>query len=105
MAQVSILHPDQPLKGHNKWYGGIKGPDGAIYGMPYAAESVLRIDPTTEEVTQLGYLPSEDTSCGTHKWHGGILGDDGCIYAFPAHADAVLKVDPATGTTPISRAV
>ena len=40
--------------GKNKWYGGIRGFDGCIYGAPYTARSILRIDPKTDKVTMLG---------------------------------------------------
>jgi hypothetical protein len=30
------------VDGQNKFYGGIKGLDGCIYGMPYTATGVLR---------------------------------------------------------------
>lgn len=75
--------------GQNKWYGGIKGLDGCIYGMPYTATGVLRIDPTDDSVQILGSFPS-----GGWKWHGGLLAPmTGVIYAFPAHSNEVLCVD------------
>ncbi len=30
-----------------KWWGGVKGPNGKIYGIPYDADDVLIIDPAT----------------------------------------------------------
>jgi len=32
------------LSGDNKWYGGVLGPDGKIYGIPRNSTSVLIID-------------------------------------------------------------
>jgi hypothetical protein len=76
-------------KGQNKWYGGIKGLDGCIYGMPYTATGVLRIDPSNDHVEVLGDYPE-----GGWKWHGGLLAHStGVIYAFPAHSNEVLCVD------------
>ena len=54
--------------GQNKFYGGIKGLDGCIYGMPYTATGVIRIDPRTDSVEILGEYP-----LGGYKWHGGLL--------------------------------
>ena len=52
-------------EGQNKWYGGILGVDGCVYGMPYTATGVLRINPKTDSVEVLGDFPS-----GGYKWHG-----------------------------------
>lgn len=60
-------------------------------GIPQNADSVLRIDPATLEVSTLGTLPS-----GGWKWHGGVVSPDGVIYSLPAHADSVLRIDPRT---------
>ena len=46
----------EAMEGKSKWYGGIVGGDGAIYGIPYTAEAVLRIEPGTEEVTTIGQV-------------------------------------------------
>mmetsp|Transcript_24988 Transcript_24988/g.53066 ORF Transcript_24988/g.53066 Transcript_24988/m.53066 type:complete len:616 (+) Transcript_24988:131-1978(+) len=73
----------------NKWYGGILGDDNAVYGMPYAASSVLRIDTDSDTVSLLG-----DYGNNLYNWHGGIKSTkNGCIYAFPAHSETVLKID------------
>lgn len=76
------------LEGQNKWYGGILGVDGCIYGIPYTATGVLRIDPRNDTVQVLGDF------VGPYKWHGGLLAKTtGVIYAFPAHANEVLAID------------
>ena len=31
--------------GGGKWYGGVLGPDGCVYGIPFSAAQVLRIAP------------------------------------------------------------
>ena len=90
----------------NKWYGGILGQDNAIYGIPYAAGSVLRINANDDSVSLLG-----DYGTNQYNWHGGILAK-GSIYAFPAHAESVLRIDTSAGlqdeerlsTLPIERA-
>lgn len=67
----------------------LQGLDGCIYGMPYTATGVLRIDPKNDSVEILGNFPH-----GGWKWHGGLLAPQtGVIYAFPAHSNQVLCVD------------
>jgi hypothetical protein len=75
------------LSGTNKWYGGITGDDNCVYGIPYAAGSVLCIDANTDEVKLLG-----DFGWNKYNFHGGIKSSKGAIYAFPAHANSVLKI-------------
>jgi len=78
-----------PLSQTNKWYGGILGNDNCIYGVPYSASNVLRIDANTDEVTLLG-----DYGLNKYNWHGGVKSyRNGCIYCFPAHHSEVLKID------------
>ncbi len=78
-----------PLDQTNKWYGGILGNDNAIYGIPYSAANVIRIDANTDTVSLLG-----DYGLNEYNWHGGIKSDiNGCIYCFPAHHSHVLKIN------------
>jgi hypothetical protein len=85
---VEEIGPPLP-EGQNKWYGGILGNDGCIYGMCYTATGVLRIDPKYDSVEIIGEFPE-----GNYKWHGGLLcHKTGIIYAFPAHENVVLCVD------------
>jgi hypothetical protein len=96
-----------PLLDHkrNKWYGGILGDDGAIYGVPYTTKDILRVDPLTNDVqlipvpvpTTTGTEQSDkdnDVDYYQYNWHGGTKSSiNGAIYAFPSHADTVLKID------------
>lgn len=83
-----------PLSQTNKWYGGILGDDNAIYGVPYAASGVLRIDANTDEVQLIG---EEKFGVMEYNWHGGIKSqDNGQIYCFPAHNSHVLAIDTRT---------
>ena len=76
------------LQYSNKWYGGILGDDNCIYGIPYAAGSILCIDANTDQVSLLGNF-----GWNKYNFHGGVKSKLGSIYAFPAHADTVLKID------------
>jgi hypothetical protein len=75
-----------------KWLRGICASDGNIYGVPSNADSVLKIDPRTDEVTTIG-----GPLKGQWKWHGGVLANDGNIYGIPCNAETVLKINPTTG--------
>ena len=79
----------------DKWWGGVRGPDGKIYGIPYGAEDILIIDPATNSATRstLGANLS-----GLSKWANGCLGPDGKIYCVPYDAPDVLIIDPKAGT-------
>ena len=54
--------------------------NGNIYGIPAAAESVLKIVPSTKQVSAIGCVPS-----GKWKWHGAAIARDGAIYCIPAN--------------------
>jgi hypothetical protein len=87
------------LQYSNKWYGGILGNDNAIYGMPYAAGSVLRIDANDDSVSLLG-----EFGWNKYNWHGGVKApSNGAIYAFPAHSETVLRIDTSEGMDDESR--
>ncbi|KAK1747043.1 hypothetical protein QTG54_002387 [Skeletonema marinoi] len=88
LPHMEPAHHSKLLSGSNKWYGGILGNDNCVYGIPYAAGSVLCIDANTDEVSLLG-----DFGWNKYNFHGGIKSSKGAIYAFPAHADKVLKID------------
>ena len=80
-----------PLEQTNKWYGGILGDDNAIYGVPYAASGVLRIDAENDVVELIG---EEEFGVMEYNWHGGLkCGKNGRIYCFPAHHSHVLSID------------
>ena len=58
-----------------KWLRGARARDGAIYGVPSNADSVLKIIPSTGECQVIG-----GPFRGAWKWHGGVIGEDGNIY-------------------------
>ena len=88
---LSIPTTVTPLSQTNKWYGGILGDDNAIYGVPYAASGVLRIDANTDTVELIG---EEEFGVKKYNWHGGTKSPkNGKIYCFPAHAQNVLCID------------
>jgi hypothetical protein len=42
--------------GEDKWIGGVLAANGKIFGIPYAAESVLEIDPATRTASTFGVV-------------------------------------------------
>jgi hypothetical protein len=84
----SELYPDFSLSVTNKWYGGIPGDDNAIYGIPYRACGVLRIDSITDTAKVIG----PDYGVANYNWHGGVK-VNGKIYAHPSHAETVLVIN------------
>jgi hypothetical protein len=81
-------YPDFDLSLTNKWYGGILGHDGCVYGIPYRASAVLQIDTRRDSARMIG--PQYGSS--KYYWHGGI-NVSGRIYAHPSHANTVLVID------------
>ncbi len=79
----------------SKWWGGVRGPDNKIYGIPFNAVDILIIDPVTNTATRstMGANIS-----GSNKWASGCLGPDGKIYCAPFNAPDVLIIDPVAGT-------
>ena len=79
--------------GEEKWIGGVLIPNsGKIIGIPYAAETVLEIDPAARTTTTFGVV----SSSVKRKWVDGVLGRNGLVYAIPYDADVVLEIDPDT---------
>jgi hypothetical protein len=89
--QSTFVGPEFP--GKYKWYGGLLGRDGAIYGIPQNASGVLRIDPLASDPSEIVTIHG-NFSEGGHKWHGGAMSGNGVIVSIPANADSVLLIDP-----------
>lgn len=82
----------------NRWYGGLRGRDGAVYGVPYNAPGLLRIVPA-EAAEDVVVQILGNYGCGGWKWHGGCYHpEEGNIYAFPSHAAEAMVIDTDPGT-------
>ncbi|KAK3247240.1 hypothetical protein CYMTET_43254 [Cymbomonas tetramitiformis] len=94
VVEIGTLSKGRQSDDHYKYKygGGVVGEDGAVYGLPSDADRVLKIVPTTGEVTEIGEVLE-----GTNKWQNGFSGRDGAIYGIPCNAEAVLKIVPSTG--------
>eukprot|EP01045_Picozoa_sp_COSAG04_P039529 COSAG04_NODE_11129_length_729_cov_0.636508_2_plen_108_part_00 len=70
--------PISGVSGASKWYHGVAGLDGKIYGMPHNAITMLVIDPVAETVDT-----SIRTLGGNEKWRGAVLAPSGRIVGIP----------------------
>jgi hypothetical protein len=78
------------LSDSSKWIGGVLGPDGKIYGIPYSSADILIIDPVAGTATRSAMGVSLSDS---NKWYGGVLGPDGKIYGIPRNSTDILIID------------
>ena len=82
-----------------KWHGGVTGRDGCIYGIPANADTVLKINPFTQAISEIPFTyRCHHRDDRKYKYLGGVLGPDGRIYCIPSDADYVLRIDPYTHT-------
>ena len=95
--ELKLIGPE--LKGEYKWLRGIPI-DNCIYGIPCHADSILKINALTNEVTELKWDESlSGAAPHDQKWkyHGAAVSDfDGCVYCIPQAAEHVLKFNPKT---------
>ncbi|EGD80063.1 hypothetical protein PTSG_13026 [Salpingoeca rosetta] len=78
------------------WVSGVVARNGKMYGVPFAATSVLILDPVSNDTdtTAMSGLSSQG-----EKWISGVLADNGKLYCIPSNADAVLVIDPEANST------
>jgi hypothetical protein len=90
-----------------RWTSPVQAPNGYIYAFPLDEDNVLKLDPDTDTMVEIGSLgtnsaPNSDYSAeliASNKFYGAVLASNGCIYAIPYHgATVVAKLDPATDT-------
>ncbi len=96
-GDISVVRAPSLGNGRFKWLRGVYVPndcngDGAIYGVPAWSGTVLKIEPKSGKVTQLGDLPA-----GPWNWHGGALAANQNIYCIPSNSEQVLKINTQTG--------
>ena len=81
------------VAGANKYIGGVLAPNGFIYGIPFSATTVLKINPNNDTATTFGSLAAD-----AFKWQGGVLAPNGFIYGIPRITTTILKIDPNNDT-------
>jgi hypothetical protein len=87
------------------WGGGVLGGDGRVYGVPFDADAVLRVDPRVPPADAVTLLPMPAVlppGAGggkmlANRWSRGALeAHSGIIFCAPYNARRVLAFDPAT---------
>lgn len=75
----------------------ITAPNGIIYMIPYSAQFIIKLDPSTGIATSSSY--GLDLTA-TAKWYSCALGEDGKIYGIPFSSamNTILIIDPVTDT-------
>lgn len=100
MEEVGPNIYDQNLERicQNKWQNGVYDPSNrVIWGIPLAAESILKIDfpvDRPEPLVTTWSIPSPHR--GLSKWEGGILAPNGVVYTVPNNHKAMLRVEIGT---------
>ena len=98
-ATVSVIGPniyDHNMERicQNKWQNGVYVKDRkCIFGIPLAAESVLRIDFSkneSEPEVSSWSLPAPHR--GLSKWEGAVVAPNGVVYTVPNNHKAVLRI-------------
>jgi DNA-binding beta-propeller fold protein YncE len=71
----------------SSYFGGVLGPNGKIYTVPYNHSLLRVVDPENDTVSVIA------TVTGSQKYGGGSLGPDGNIYMFPNYATNILVIN------------
>lgn len=80
-----------------KYYSGVAHPNGFVYGIPYNASSVLKINVDTNTLSQFGNIVANQ------KYLGPTIAPNGKIYAprITTTIDGILEIDVVSETTKI----
>ena len=102
--QASFVSQTEPMGCYDqddgvcsRWSGGVLGPDGGIYGIPYDAQHLLRIgDPSADSSVPTAVVDGAEHSrlVGGGKWSGGVLAPTGKIIGVPHNSRFLLIIFP-----------
>ena len=93
--ETTLLQQGNALFASDNFSGGVLARNGMIYILPLSHNKVVKFDPSTLELTEIG----EDLSFNRNKYWGGALGPDGNIYGIPYWGDKVIKINVNDDTT------
>ena len=79
-----------------KYWGGVLGPDGLVYFVPYNLDDIGVLDPSTQSFTMIDISSTISGGNVNNEYGGGVLGPDGLIYFVPYNADNIGVLDPST---------
>ena len=75
-------------EGDEKWKGTLAAPNGSIYGIPFDARRVMKLDPVDKSITHIGPDLGDEL-----KWCDGAITDSGVIYCVPIDDRGILKME------------
>lgn len=84
----------------------IQGLDGCIYAIPFNAPRVVKFDPRTKSIEEIGpnltkYEQRFHYEDGLCMYKDGVMGDDGCIFCIPFGSKYFLKIDSLHSTVEV----
>lgn len=84
----------------------ILGLDGCIYAIPFNAPRVVKFDPRTKSIEELGpnlkkYEQRFHYEDGLCMYKDGVMGADGCIFCIPFGSKYFLKIDSFHSTAEV----
>lgn len=84
----------------------ILGLDGCIFAIPFNAPRVVKFDPRTKSIEEIGpdltkYEQRFHYEDGLCMYKDGVMGDDGCIFCIPFGARYFLKIDSLHSTVEV----
>ena len=80
-------------EGDEKWKGTLAAPNSSIYGIPFDARRVMKVDPVNKSITHIGPDLGDEL-----KWCDGAITDSCVIYCVPIDDRGILKIDTNTDT-------
>ncbi|WP_439473849.1 Vgb family protein [Algoriphagus formosus] len=83
--------PKGPI-GNESFIGAVLSETGNIYMVPFSSASILKLDPSTDNVTLIPYVG------GRNKHFGGFRAPNGNIYFSPLSRNSYTRLDPVTDT-------
>ena len=92
---ITTLVGEELENGDDKWKGSLAAPNGSLYGCPCKARRVVKFDPVSKSITEIG--PDFGGGMGS-KWKQGAMTDNGVIYCPPCDDRGILTIDTNTDT-------
>jgi streptogramin lyase len=78
-----------------KYFGGVLGPNGLIYFVPWRVNNIGVLNPSTSSFTTIDI---SNTISSDWKYIGGVLGPNGLIYFVPYHAHNIGVLNPSSSS-------
>ena len=86
---------------------GLVNYNNFIYAIPHNSDSILRIDPNTNnifiDISGINTTNYPSLISNSNKFSGGVVGSDGNIYCIPSSAARALRFNPLTNVVETSQ--